>query len=74
MLDLSQLAHMLAGPGEDPNGCRKQNGKLLGWYSRMGKNPLGEGMKPYPNILAGESPWTEEPGRATVYRVTKSWT
>ena len=30
----------------------------LGW-----EDPLWEGMATFSSILAGESPWTEEPGR-----------
>ena len=29
------------------------------------EDPLEEGMAIHSSILAGESPWTEEPGRAT---------
>ena len=31
-------------------------------------------MATHSNILAWRIPWTEEPGRATVHRVTKTWT
>ena len=32
-------------------------------------------MATHSSVLAGESPWTEEPGRIhTVHRVAKSWT
>ena len=31
-------------------------------------------MAIHSNILAWRIPWTEEPGRATVHRVTKTWT
>ena len=29
--------------------------------------------QPTPVFLAGESPWTEEPGRTIVHGVAKSW-
>ena len=38
------------------------------------EDPLEEGMATGLNILAWRIPWTEEPGKATVHRVTKSWT
>ena len=40
-----------------------------------GEDPLKEGVATHSSILAGRSPWTEEPGGwggATVPRVTKS--
>ena len=38
----------------------------------MGReDPLKKEMATYSGILAWEIPWTEEPGRATVRRVTK---
>ena len=41
----------------------------LGW-----EDPLEEGKEILSSILAWRIPWTEEPGRATVHRVTRSWT
>ena len=38
------------------------------------EDPLEEGMETHSSILAWKIPWTEEPGQATVHRVTKSWT
>ena len=38
------------------------------------EDPLEEGMATQSSILAWRIPWTEEPGRAIVHRVTKSWT
>ena len=39
----------------------------LGW-----EDPLEEGMATHSSILAWRIPWTEDPGGATVHRVTKS--
>ena len=39
----------------------------------LGRFPRG-GQATHSSILAWEMPWTEEPGKATVHRVTKSWT
>ena len=38
------------------------------------EDPLEEEMVACSSILTWEIPWTEEPGRATVHGVTKSWT
>ena len=38
------------------------------------EEPLEEGMASHSRILAWRIPWTEEPGQATVHRVTKSQT
>ena len=38
------------------------------------KDPLEEEMATHSSILLWEIPWTEEPGGATVYGVTKSQT
>ena len=35
---------------------------------------LEKEMATHSSILAWKIPWTEEPGRAAVYGVTKSWT
>ena len=43
--------------------------RSLGW-----EDPLEEGMATHSSILAWIIPWTEEPVRATVHRVPKSWT
>ena len=40
----------------------------------VGKMPWRRERQPTPAFLPGESPWTEEPGRATVHAVTKSRT
>ena len=52
-----------------PPAMRETWVRFLGW-----EDPLEEGMQPTPVSLPGESPWTEEPGGATVRGVTKSWT
>ena len=36
-------------------------------------DPLKEGTETHSNILVWRIPWTEEPSRATVHRVAKSW-
>ena len=41
----------------------------LGW-----EDPLEEGMATHSSILAWRIQWTEEPGRAPVHVVAKSWT
>ena len=41
----------------------------LGW-----KDPLEKDMAIYSSILDWRIPWTQEPGRAVVHRVTQSWT
>ena len=41
----------------------------LGW-----EDPLEEDMATHSSILAWRIQWTEEPGRATVHVVAKSWT
>ena len=38
------------------------------------EDPLVEGMTTYSSTLAWRITWTEEPGRATVRRVTQSGT
>ena len=43
--------------------------RSLGW-----EDPQEEGLATYSSILAWEIPLTEEPGRLTVYGVTKSQT
>ena len=35
---------------------------------------LEKEMATHSSILAWKIPWTQEPGEATVHRVTKSWT
>ena len=45
------------------------------WVGSLGReDPLEEGMAIHSSILALRIPWTEEPGRLTVHRVTKSQT
>ena len=38
------------------------------------EDPLEEETATHSSILAWEIPWTEEPGKATVHGVAKSWT
>ena len=40
----------------------------------LGRPSLEKEMATNCSILAWEIPWTEEPGGATVHRVTRSWT
>ena len=49
--------------------CRR-----LGFDPWVGNSPWKKAWQPTLLFLSGESPWTEETGRATVHRVTKSWT
>ena len=45
------------------------------WVRSLGQeDSLEKGMETHSSILAWKIPWTEEPGQATVHRVTKSWT
>ena len=45
------------------------------WVQSLSQeDPLEEGMVTLSSILAWTNPWTEEPERATVHGVTKSWT
>ena len=43
--------------------------RALGW-----EDPLEKEMAIYSSTIAWKIPWTEVPGRATVYGVAKSWT
>ena len=43
--------------------------RSLGW-----EDPLEKEMPTHSSVLAWRIPWTEEPERATVHAVTKSWT
>ena len=43
-------------------------------WSLGGEDPLEEEMVTHSSILARKTPRTEEPGRATVHGITKSWT
>ena len=45
------------------------------WVKSLGgEDPLEEEMATHSSILAWKIPQTEEPGRATVHTVAKSWT
>ena len=45
------------------------------WVLSLGQEDLlEEGMAPHSSILAWKIPWTEEPDRLTLHRVTKSRT
>ena len=45
------------------------------WVLSLGReDPLEEALATHSSILAWRIAWTEEPGRATIDRVTKSWT
>jgi len=37
-------------------------------------NPMEKAMAPHSSTLAWKIPWTEEPGKAAVHGVAKSWT
>ena len=43
-------------------------------YSLGSEDALEEGMAIHSNILAWKIPWTEEPGGATIHRVSQSQT
>ena len=38
------------------------------------EDALEQGMATHSNVLAGEIPWTEEPGGSAVYRAARSQT
>ena len=45
------------------------------WVQSWGwEDPLKEEMATHSSILAWKIPWTEDPDRATVHGVAKSWT
>ena len=45
------------------------------WIRSLGQeDPLEEEMTTHSSILAWEIPWTEDPGQATVQRISKSLT
>ena len=45
------------------------------WVQSLGwDDPLEKELVSHPSILAWEIPWTEEPDRATVYKLAKSQT
>ena len=44
------------------------------WVQSLGWGDLEKEMATHSSILAWKIPWTEERGRATVHRVTKTWT
>ena len=45
------------------------------WVPSLGReDPLEEGMATHSSVLAGEFPWTEDPGRLQSIGVTESWT
>ena len=45
------------------------------WVQSLGQeDPRRRAWQPSPLSLPGESPWTEEPGRAIVRGVSRSWT
>ena len=44
------------------------------WVLSLGQEePLEKGMETQSNILAGRTPWTEEPGGLQSHGVTKNW-
>ena len=53
---------------KNPSDNAGDEGFIPGW-----EDPPEEEMATHFSILAWEIPWTEEPGRATVHRVAKSW-
>ena len=45
------------------------------WVQSLDReDPLEKEMAIHSSVLAWRIPWTEEPGRATVHAVAKSWT
>ena len=66
-------ASQLALSGKEST-CQCRRHKRCGSDPWVGKIPWRRAWQPAPAFLPGESPWTDEPGKATVHRVTKSWT
>ena len=53
------------------SACNVRGPGLNPW---VGKIPWRRAWQPTPVLVPGESPWTEEPGRAAVHGVTESQT
>ena len=53
--------------GKNPPAMQETWDRSLGW-----EDPLEEDMSIHSSILAWRIPWTEEPGRLTVYRVVRA--
>ena len=67
------VEHSLYLPGGSDGKESSCNAGDPGSIPGLGTSP-GEGNGSHSSILARRIPWTEEPGRATVHGVTKSWT
>ena len=52
---------------KNPLAMQEMQVRFPGW-----ENPLEEGMATPSSVLAWRIPWMEEPGGATVHRVTES--
>ena len=52
---------------KNPLAMQEMQVQFPGW-----ENPLEEGMATPSSVLAWRIPWMEEPGGATVHRVTES--
>jgi len=59
------------GPSGKEPACQCRKCKNSYWVRKI---PWIRAWQPTPVFLPGESPWTEEPGRATVHRATQSLT
>ena len=54
---------------KNPLAMQETRVRDLGW-----EDPLEKEIATHSSILAWRIPWTEEPDRATVHGVAKSWT
>jgi len=63
------VALVIKNPSAHAGGVRD-----LGLIPGLGRSPEGRNGNPLSSILAWGLSWTEDPGGATVHRVTKSWT
>ena len=63
------------GQGFPGGSDSKESAMRETWVWSLGQeDPLKKGMATHSSILAWRIPWTEEPGRAIIHGVIKSWT
>ena len=60
-----------SGSDSKESACNAEDPGLIPESER---SPREENSPIHSSILALEIPWTEEPGKAIAYRVSKSWT
>ena len=69
---LFELASLMAQQVKNPPAVQETQETWVPFLD--GEDPLEEEMATWSSILASGIPRTEEPGKLTVQRVTKSWT